>query len=280
MRKDIHNTCEKYFIYKVDKSRVSPYNLYTPLPIPTSLWIDISMDFILGLLRSKGGRDSIFVVVDRFSKMTHFIPCYKSDDASHVANLFFRNVVRLYGFVRTIFLDKDTKFLGYFWRSLWSRLGTKLLFSTTCHPQMNRQAEVVNRTLDQLLICFLKKSLRDWEDWIPHIEFAYNRVFNFTTSYSSFELAYGFNPLPPLDLFPLPILPNCVNNEGLSKAQFVQRLHDKARIAHEKERRKVCKKCQQREQGRDLLRVHLRKDRFPHLRKSKFLPRGDDPFKL
>ena len=104
-----------------------------PLLIPSSPWIDISMDFVLGLLRTRHGHDSIYIVVDIFSKMAHFIACRKTNDAQHVTNLFFKEVVRLDGMPRTIVSDKDAKFLSYFWKTLWGKLGTKHLFSTTWH---------------------------------------------------------------------------------------------------------------------------------------------------
>jgi hypothetical protein len=105
----------------------------------------------LGLPRSKKGRDSIFVRVDRFSKMTHFIACHKIDNASHIIDLFFIEIVCLYDIPRSIVSDRDVKFLSYFWKTLRGKFGTKLLFLTTCHPHTNEQIEEVNGTLSQLL---------------------------------------------------------------------------------------------------------------------------------
>jgi hypothetical protein len=72
MRRDVDRFVKRCITCNKSKSKLKPHGLYTPLPAPTTPWEDISMDFVLGLPRTKRGHDSIFVVVDRFSKMAHF----------------------------------------------------------------------------------------------------------------------------------------------------------------------------------------------------------------
>ena len=255
-----------------------------PLPVPSSPWLDISMDFVLGLPRTKKGRDSIFVVVDRFSKMAHFIPCHKTDDASIVAELFFREIIRLHGIPKTIVSDRDAKFLSHFWRSLWNKLGTKLLFSTTCHPQTDGQTEVVNRTLSTMLRAVLDKNLRRWEDCLPHVEFAYNHATHSSTKMCPFQIVYGYIPRAPIDLISL----NAANAPHVDASAHVEQMitiHEqtKQNIAATNTKNQVAgskgRKHVTFEPG-DMVWLHLRKDRFPTLRRSKLMPRAAGPFKI
>lgn len=88
--------------------------LYLPLPIPTQPWTDIRMDFIMGLPGIQKGFDYIFVLVDRLSKMVHFIPCKKKTEAIQVATLFFWEINRLHGLPMFTVSDRDSRFLGNF----------------------------------------------------------------------------------------------------------------------------------------------------------------------
>jgi hypothetical protein len=139
------------------------------------------MDFVLGLPRKQRGVDSIFVVVDRFSNMEHFIPCHKTSDATHIANMFFKEVIRLHGLPKSIVFERDTKFIGHFWRTLWKKLGTNLMFSSTYHPQMDGQMEVVNKSLGEFLRGLVIEHHNSWDNILPQTEFVYNDSVNRST---------------------------------------------------------------------------------------------------
>ncbi|KAK1650465.1 hypothetical protein QYE76_068270 [Lolium multiflorum] len=164
------------------------------------------------------------------------------------------------------------------------KLGTKLLFSTTCHPQTDGQTEVVNRTLSQLLRSMIKKNLKEWEECLPHVEFAYNRAVHSTTELCPFEVVYGFKPITPLDLLPLPIHER-VNMEASKRADYVKKIHEKTKELIEKKGKSNAARMNKKRKEMlfkpgDLVWVHFRKDRFPKLRKSKLKPRGDGPYKV
>ena len=95
--------------------------------------------------------------MERFFKMTHFIPYKKTSDVEHVDELFFKEIVRLHGLPKSIISNRDGRFFGYFWKTLWKNMGTNLKYSSTFHPQTNEKIEVVNRILGNILRCLIWK---------------------------------------------------------------------------------------------------------------------------
>lgn len=202
LRSDVERFVEQCVTFQTSKGQASNAGLYMPLPIPTQPWTDISMDFVVGLPRTQ--RDSIFVVINRFSKMVHFIPCKKTTDAVQVATLFFNEIYRLHGLPLSIVSDRDSRFLGHFWRSLWKKLGTSLDMSSAYHPQTDGQTEVTNLSLGNLLRCLVGDEIKTWDSKLPSAEFAHNHSLNRSLGFCPFKVVYGMISRGPVDLSTLP----------------------------------------------------------------------------
>ncbi|KAJ9541339.1 hypothetical protein OSB04_027845 [Centaurea solstitialis] len=284
LTRDVSMVLKRCRVCHIAKTHNTNHGLYTPLPVPTRPWEDVSLDFVLGLPLTQRKMDSIMVVVDRFSKMAHFIPCVKTFDASQVARLYFAEVVRLHGVPKTITSDRDVKFISHFWRTLWKRLGAKLKFSSSHHPQTAGQTEVTNRSLGNLLRALVGDNPKKWDLVLPQAEFAYNRSNHSSTGRSPFFVAYGRNPFTPLDLTPLPELDH-FSAEGDEQAAQIKRLHEQVReqiVKHNLQYQARVNKHRRQvvfNEG-DLVWVHLRRERFPQGRFGKLQPRADGPFRV
>jgi hypothetical protein len=160
------------------------------------------MDFIGGLPLSDR-TNVILVVVDRFTKVAHFLPLKHPYTAQDVARVFVDGIVKLHGMPRSITSDRDTIFTSHFWKTLFKTLGTKLNYTTAYHPQTDGQSERVNQCLEMFLRCMVQDEPTAWRRWLPLAEFWYNATTHTSIGCSPFKALYGHEPnmgaMPELD---------------------------------------------------------------------------------
>ena len=172
----------------VKPSQQLPAGLLQPLPIPHRPWDVISIDFIGPLARTKDYFDSVLVVVDKFSKMAHFIPTTTSVTSEKTARLLISHVFKHHGLPSAIISDRDPRFTAGMWREVFSALGVRLGMSSSYHPQTDGQTERVNRTLEAGLRAYADKKGTDWADWLPMCEAFYNSSTHSSTGKTPFEM--------------------------------------------------------------------------------------------
>jgi hypothetical protein len=182
------HTCQKN-----KSTKHARFGLLQPLEAPPRPWSSISMDFIVDLPPSEG-YTSIWVIVDRYSKMAHFIPLKTPTGAEELAKIFVKEIFRVHGLPSDIVSDRDTRFTSQLWVSLCKLIGIKLKMSTAFHPQTDGSTERVNQTLEQYLRIFCLFDQSNWSQLLPLAEFAFNNISHTSTRASPFYINYGFHP--------------------------------------------------------------------------------------
>ena len=175
---------------------MKPGGLLNPLPIPPRPWHSISMDFIVDLPTVEG-KDSILVIIDRFTKMGHFIACSKTITSAHLADLFFYHIICLHGLPNNIVTDRGSVFISQFWSALLSSYGIAQNLTSAYHPQSDGQTERLNQILEQYLRTYSNFEQTNWLEHLPMAEFCYNSHYHTSIDMSPFKATYGFDP--PVD---------------------------------------------------------------------------------
>ncbi|WVZ89427.1 hypothetical protein U9M48_035838 [Paspalum notatum var. saurae] len=184
---------------RVKADHLKPGGMLQPLNIPAWKWEDIHMDFVVGLPRTQKGYDSIWVIIDRFTKSAHFIPVKTCYTAATYAGLYISRIVSLHGIPVTITSDRGSVFVSRFWEHLQTALGTKLIRSSAYHPQTSGQVERVNQIVEDMLrACALTYSTK-WDECLPLAEFAYNNSYQKRLNMAPFEALYGRRCRTPLN---------------------------------------------------------------------------------
>lgn len=214
------DTCQR-----TKTSRSLKSGFLNPLEIPPHPWHTVSMDFILQLPPTvDNSYDTLFVVVDKFSKRAHFIPCFSTTTAAQAADLYIDNIFKHHGLAVSIISDRDSKFTSEFWLRLHERLGTRLRMSTPMRPQTDGQTERTNQVIEDMLRTCINYAQDDWDRLLPTLEFAYNDSVSASTTFTPFFLEYGRHPRSPLSSLaaPSPVVPLPVPDATLAPLMAAQ----------------------------------------------------------
>uniref|UniRef100_A0AAV1TAM1 Integrase catalytic domain-containing protein n=1 Tax=Peronospora matthiolae TaxID=2874970 RepID=A0AAV1TAM1_9STRA len=156
----------------------------------------MSMDFVFGLPKDMEGNTGIVVFIDRLSKTAHLAAVPDTVDAEGTAKLFIDRVFHQHGLPVSIVSDRDPRFAGKFWKSIFKVLGTRLNMSTADHPQTDGHTERVNRVINDILRSVCADTPRRWSSVLPVVEFALKNAVHASTGFTPFCIN-GLTHSPP-----------------------------------------------------------------------------------
>ncbi|GJS07228.1 putative reverse transcriptase domain-containing protein [Tanacetum coccineum] len=176
---------------KVKAEHQNPSGLLQQPEIPVWKCERITMDFVSRLPRTPSGYDTIWVILDRLTKLAHFLPMKKTDSMEKLTGLYLKEIVCRHGVPVSIILDRDNHFTSNFWRSLKEALGTNLDISIAYHPQTDGQSERTIQTLEDMLRACVIDFRSSWDRHLPLVEFSYNNSYHASIKVAPYEALYG-----------------------------------------------------------------------------------------
>jgi transposase InsO family protein len=156
------------------------------------------MDFIVGLPRTQAGYESIWVIVDRLTKVAHFIPVKTTYSRAMIIELYMSQIVCLHGVPKKIVSDQGSQFMSKFWEKRHESMDTKLNFSSAYHPQNDGRIKRSNQILEDMLRACALKYGKSWDKILPYAEFLYNNSYQKSIKMAPFEALYGRQCRTPL----------------------------------------------------------------------------------
>jgi len=156
-------------------------------------WKSVSRDFITDLPKSEGD-DTILIVIDRLTKMAHFLPCMREIDERQFLELFMREIFGLHGLPKDIITDRGSTSTSDLWKETTKQLGIEQRMSTAFHPQTDGPTERTNSTLEHYLRAYVNYQQDNWKELLPMAEFAYNNGYQESIKRTPFFANWGVNP--------------------------------------------------------------------------------------
>ncbi|GBG81405.1 hypothetical protein CBR_g32080 [Chara braunii] len=198
---DVTRYCESCEVWRRCKSR--NHRLYAelrPLPVPLRPREAIAMGITGSFPKHKTGVDGILTVVDRLTKFAMFLPCRYHAKAPELAEVLYAGWIRTNSYPKDIVCDSDTRFMPDFWLTLIKQWGSSLKPSSARHPQTDGQTERAHQTAQVLLRTLICPDQKDWVEWLPDVELAYNSSIHPAIGMSPFEFEHDSPVTSPLDM--------------------------------------------------------------------------------
>jgi transposase InsO family protein len=267
-------------------ARHKPYGGLQPVELAGRPWEVVSWDFIVKLPKSKDPitgqeHDTIFVIVDKFTKWGYFVACTEEISAEDVAQIYMKEVFARHGAPDKIISDRDVRFVAAFWEVFMAEQGIKAATSTAYHPQTDGQTERLNQTLEQYLRHYVNYAQNNWAALLPVAQFAYNATPQEGLGTSPFKATYGYEPKTSLTPRQAKKTSETAKEKVEKLMQLHQNLQKTAKLVQERMKKYYDQKVSEGPDLKEGDKVYLLTKNFESKRPSKKLDHVRmGPFKI